>query len=278
MNDMTSKQCAHVPVFAAGAGQIAREVTPCLRCEIERLQLEFRLSNQQAVALRDDRDRVRAVLERIARFPDQGLDGANASYMRSYAKEALSDSTPVETPRYYCKNCDCADCGNTRRVEPARDVAALLAVQQENKRLRGALAAISVGTPDLLPPYRVMSESQLRGIARKALEGSPEEPRPNEVELFDGESHIHRRSESTAKDSSPCSYCFGDKTVSMSDGSKRMCELCGGTGRVEVKASEPPCGCSSVTNGLGGVSRIWCGKHWAERGSENGPEAHNKGE
>lgn len=60
------------------------------------------------------------------------------------------------------------------------------------------------------------------------------EPTPKEVELFDGESHIHRRSESTPKASAPCSYCFGDKTVSMSDGSKRMCELCGGTGRVEV--------------------------------------------
>lgn len=38
----SSKQCAHVPLFSAGAGQIAREVTPCLRCEIERLQLGLR--------------------------------------------------------------------------------------------------------------------------------------------------------------------------------------------------------------------------------------------
>lgn len=68
---------------------------------------------------------------------------------------------------------------------------------------------------------------------------APLEPTPKEVELFDGESHIHRRSESTPKASAPCSYCFGDKTVSMSDGSKRMCELCGGTGRVEVKAAAP---------------------------------------
>lgn len=68
-------------------------------------------------------------------------------------------------------------------------------------------------------------------------EDSPEEPTPKEVELFDGESHIHRRSESTPKASAPCSYCFGDKTVSMSDGSKRMCELCGGTGRVEVNGT-----------------------------------------
>jgi hypothetical protein len=46
---------------------------------------------------------------------------------------------------------------------------------------------------------------------------------------------------SAVKATAPCSYCFGDKTVSMSDGSKRMCELCGGTGRVEVEASGPRC-------------------------------------
>lgn len=125
--------------------------------------------------------------------------------------------------------------GACRPVETSSDVSALLTVQQHNKRLRAALSAIAVGTPDLLPPFRIMGETQLRGMARKALdEVPPEEPTPKEVELFDGESHIHRRSESTPKASAPCSYCFGDKTVSMSDGSKRMCELCGGTGRVEV--------------------------------------------
>jgi hypothetical protein len=28
----------------------------------------------------------------------------------------------------------------------------------------------------------------------------------------------------------PCTSCFGDKTISMSDGSKRRCEYCGGSG------------------------------------------------
>jgi len=45
-----------------------------------------------------------------------------------------------------------------------------------------------------------------------------------EVEIFDGESHIHRL---PAK---PCTSCFGDKQIAMSDGSKRRCEYCGGTG------------------------------------------------
>lgn len=61
--------------------------------------------------------------------------------------------------------------------ETSSDVAALLTVQQENKRLRGALARISVGTPDLLPPYRSDGASQLRDIATKALQKpSSEEP------------------------------------------------------------------------------------------------------
>ena len=40
--------------------------------------------------------------------------------------------------------------------------------------------------------------------------------------------------------------------------------------RSSVKASEPSCGCATVTNGIGGMSKIWCGKHWSERSSENG--------
>jgi hypothetical protein len=28
----------------------------------------------------------------------------------------------------------------------------------------------------------------------------------------------------------PCTSCFGDKTISMSDGSKRLCDYCRGTG------------------------------------------------
>ena len=61
--------------------------------------------------------------------------------------------------------------------ETTSDVQALLTVQQENKRLRGALARISAGTPDLLPPYRADGASQLRDIAIKALQqSSPLEP------------------------------------------------------------------------------------------------------
>lgn len=96
----TDAVCKHFTAIAGVGvtqGTASAEPWNCPWCEIERLQLEFRLSSQQAAALRDDRDRLRAMLERISRFPDQGLDGANASYMRSYAKEALSDSTPVET-------------------------------------------------------------------------------------------------------------------------------------------------------------------------------------
>ena len=45
--------------------------------------------------------------------------------------------------------------------------------------------------------------------------------------------------------------------------------------REPLMAKDPPapCGCATVTNGLGGVSRIWCGQHWIERCSENGSEA-----
>lgn len=53
------------------------------------------------------------------------------------------------------------------------DAQALLTVQQENKRLRGALATISCGTPDLMPPYRAMEATQLREIASTALRGAP---------------------------------------------------------------------------------------------------------
>lgn len=53
------------------------------------------------------------------------------------------------------------------------------------------------------------------------------ETKPNEVELFDGESHIHRRADPAPK---VCPNCFGDKMIYMSDGSKRTCEFCGGSG------------------------------------------------
>jgi len=55
---------------------------------------------------------------------------------------------------------------------------ALIDVLQENKRLRAALSAIAVGTPDLLPPFRIMGEAQLRAIARKTLDEIPDRAAP----------------------------------------------------------------------------------------------------
>jgi len=46
---------------------------------------------------------------------------------------------------------------------------ALALVLQEHKRLRSALAKISCGTDDLLPPFRAIGVDGLRAIARKAL-------------------------------------------------------------------------------------------------------------
>lgn len=65
------------------------------------------------------------------------------------------------------------------------DVQALLTVQQDNKRLRAALAAIEVGTPDLLPPYRAMEARQLQEIAAKALRRpaqKADEPRQSKID------------------------------------------------------------------------------------------------